>query len=72
MKTNTDSFGNTLPKPIFKPKNNEEICKALTISTFLFSCISAMNKGNTVEYNKDTKSALITDTNGLFSHISHS
>lgn len=60
-----DSVGNELPEcdSIEKGKRS--------LSSFLFVCGFAKNKGSTIVYDKLSKSAVITDINGHQSKIKH-
>ena len=65
-----DSIGNLLPKP--KLVNNpNELGNALVINSFLWACKTALSNNETVIYDKETKTATITDKNGRVSFVSH-
>ena len=62
---------NELPKS--KCGNNiNELGEALATNTFLLACEIALEKGETVIYDKNSKSATITDENGFSTFVSHS
>jgi hypothetical protein len=66
-----DSIGNELPKSKWV-SNPNELGEALATNTFLLACEIALSKNKIVIYDKETKSATITDENGLVSFVSHS
>jgi hypothetical protein len=69
----TDSFGNALPKSVFLQHGEswEKINAALAMNMFLLAIDVALSVGKVVNYSKDTKSATITDRNGLTGTINH-
>jgi hypothetical protein len=68
-----DSVGNELPDEILLASNtgSESLTKTLALNTFLSACKIAMQNGQTVIYDKDTKSAIITDSNGIGSIVNY-
>jgi hypothetical protein len=69
----TDSLGTPLPKTVWLMGNSsiEESMKALAINSFLLAARTAKIKNKTIIYSRETKTAQITDKDGLISTISH-
>jgi hypothetical protein len=69
-----DSVGNELPDGkllLSRNTGDESLTKTLALNTFLSACKIAMQNGQTVIYDKDTKSAIITDSNGIPFNINY-
>ena len=68
-----DSNGNLLPNRVWlhTGASQGDIGNALTVNTFLLAAKMALESGKTVIYDKESKTATITDSNGITSYISH-
>ena len=69
-----DSVGNDLPQTVRLNigATIEQFGKALAINTFNLAAAVSLENGEKVIYNKDEKTATITDKNGFSSFIMHS
>lgn len=68
-----DSLGNPIPQGVFLPLNAtpEQRSHALTMNIFNLAASIALENGETVIYDANTKSAMILDQNGMIIFISH-
>ena len=68
-----DSVGNDLPQSVRLNSGAtiEQIGKAQTINSFNLAAAISLEKGKIVIYNKDEKTATITDEQGFSSFIMH-
>lgn len=68
-----DSIGNEMPNGIVLGQGcgQERINEALAVNTFRLAAKMAILNNKTVIYDKDSKSATITESSGLSSIISH-
>lgn len=70
---NTDTVGNPLPKFVWLRggASREEIAEANAMTSFLLACSIALGKGNTVIYDKPTKTAISIDEKNNEFILSH-
>ena len=68
-----DSFGNELPRYIILDSgaSKKQIADMLLIKGFLSFVQTSLSKGKTVQYDKESKQAYITDSNGMTAIVSH-
>ena len=69
----TDSFGNPLPEGgcVDSGSSPMAVAEAMATTSLLMACSSAMKNGEIVKYNATTRTALITDEDGLTRRLSH-
>lgn len=68
-----DSLGNPLPQGIMLPMNAtpDQLGHALAVNSFNLAASVALEKGKVVIYDASTKSATISEPNGMTTFISH-
>ena len=68
-----DSIGNPLPQGDFLQSNAtiDELDRAMTVNSFNLAAAVALDKGNTVIYDAEAKSATVSGSDGMTTFIIH-